>query len=364
LLRINESVIVEVRLTRFLAISVAHIWSNILQAQEIAIETFTPPQVIEVVNPEFVSSQFLQASNGFGALNFMVDTDGSAFDPVVLESTDNEEFNDAAINAILQSRFEPARLAGQPIVGSLKVVIPFNSVSIPDLTDGLSPPKTGEAAPQFRAAYSRFRRALESGDRETIEDELARLERQDTWNLNEYVFLGLARYGYASLYGSEIDQLRHIRQTLLFGWLEDPGYLDEGLIRNLRRIQFSLQVTNNYFGDAIDTFRLIESSGDTVGAAMFEGVIEKLEEIRLDDTEYFIPLNLGEHGQTSLRLFRHKVAMTQGEGDLNEAVLRCDRKYVAFSIERDISYDVPAEWGECWIQIMGSADANFLLLQH
>jgi hypothetical protein len=131
---------------------------------------------------------------------------------------------------------------------------------------------------------------------------------------------GLARYSYALLYGSELEQLQHIRQTLLFDWLKDPGYLDDELIRNLQRAQFSLQVTNNYFGDAITTFEQIESSGDLDRVAMFQGVVEKLETIRNDDTAYTLPLALGEFGQASLRLFKHKVAMIGGEGRLHEAV--------------------------------------------
>ena len=202
-------------------------------------------------------------------------------------------------------------------------------------------------------------------DRDDIEDSLARLENLGARNHYEYAFLGLARYSHAQLYGTEPEQIRHLRQALsISSSPEDPIYLGDELVRELRRALLPLQLRSNYFPEAIETFGLMEDGGDDEGAANFRDVIETVKAIRLDDTEYLMPLSINESGSRSLQLFKHNFALTGGEGRLVEVVLRCEMKYVAFQVERDVSYDVPPEWGDCSIQIVGDAGAEFFLLQH
>ena len=77
--------------------------------------------------------------------------------------------------------------------------------------------------------------------------------------------------------------------------------------------------------------------------------------------------------QAYLDLARYNFAARFGNADeqlgylrgaLAEAKLRCEQKYAAFAVERDTSYEVPAAWGECSLEIVGDPGTKLLLLQH
>lgn len=229
----------------------------------------------------------------------------------------------------------------------------------------LPPEFRSNASPEFVGAYRRFERDIADGDAKRIEGSLAALERIGAENLYEYAYLGLARYHNAVRIGSELEQLAHLRQVLpLADSPEDRLYLTGNIVTELRRAQLTLELRNRFYAEAIDTFGLMEESADTEGVAIFKAIIDELEAVRFDDSEYTIPLDLDDQGNVGLRLFKRHFALLDGEGRLDEVELRCEKQFVAFAVERDVSYDVPTEWGECHIQIIGDARGSVDLLQH
>jgi hypothetical protein len=283
----------------------------------------------------------------------MVDAEGRAFEPVIMDSSGHSSFHAAAIRALERSRFDPAMLNGKPIIGSMTVLYRFD----------LGVDSYG-ATQRFSGAYTRWQDALTRENRHDVEESLGRLEDIGATNHYENALLGLARYSSARLYGTEVEQIQHINQALsLASSPDDSSFLDEELVRNLRRALLQLQIRNNRFSEALGTFELMEASGDTEALTQFRDPIAALQEFRNDDSEYLIPLRLDEHGLTGLQLFKDQFAFIDGEGELNEVVLRCEREHVAFVVERDILYNVEPQWGDCSIQILGRAGADFLLLQ-
>lgn len=271
-------------------------------AQPTEVETFTIPRPEQLVVPIYPMRQMMSGEEGMVSVSFMVDTDGKVFDPVIVDSTGDVNFHRAALLALRQSEFSPAMLDDEPIIGSSQQVYRFN---LEASANGFS------VTARFNSVYTRFQRAAIEGNREELEEALEDLEKVGAANHYESAFLSLARYTYAGLFGSELEQIKHIGHALsLSSSPDDPQYLEPGMVRNLRRALLPLQIRNNYFAEAVDTF-----------------------------------------------------AMIGGEGDLDEIVFRCEKHYVSFAIERDVAYDVPPEWGECEVQILGDKEANFLLLQ-
>jgi TonB family protein len=84
------------------------------QAQPIGIEAFTIPRAETLVTPEYPAFQLLRGGEALVSISFMVDTEGKPFDPMIVDSTGDEAFHEAAL---LASRFVPAKLSGEPIVG-------------------------------------------------------------------------------------------------------------------------------------------------------------------------------------------------------------------------------------------------------
>lgn len=325
------------------------------EEQSVDIEAFTIPRPESLVTPAYPGRQAREGGEGLISVSFMVDTEGKPFDPVILDSTGDESFRNAALTALLDSRFVPAMLNGEPIVGSARQLYQFNMEGSAE-NKGVSN--------RFGSVYSRFQRAVKDQNREEIEEAVADLEGVGASNHYESAFLSLARYTYAGLFGTDREQILHINRALsLSSSPEDPQYLDQEMVRNLRRALLSLQVRNNYLAEAVRTYELIVDSGDEEASAVFGDIMNTVATVKEDDTQYFVPLSLDDSGWTNIRLYKDRFAMMDGQGELNEVVLRCDKHYVSFRVERDVAYDVPPEWGDCSLQIIGESGAEFLLMQ-
>ena len=85
----------------------------------------TPPKAIKQVAPEFPVALRASGLRGEVTLDFEIDTDGSVKNPVVATSS-NPGFNEAAVEALLQWKFQPAQRDGKPVKTKLRVPIIFN----------------------------------------------------------------------------------------------------------------------------------------------------------------------------------------------------------------------------------------------
>lgn len=287
-------------------------------------------------------------------INFMVDTEGKPFEPVVTHSMGGSAFEEAALKALLRKgKFEPATLNGEPIVGSSTYRFTFKMTE----AEG--------ASRSFIRRYRRFSEALETGDKEQIDSALNELETQGSMNFYEDSYLNLARYNHAHLYGSEAEQMEFLHGALSYIDSEDDYlYFSDETGRDLLRMLLPLQLKTSHFAEAMDTYAIMEANGDSEGLASVEPVMETIRALEFDETAYALPIILNEQGSQQVKLYKHQMYFSEGDGDLDEASLRCDQKYIAFSIERDISYDIPAEWGRCTMQVLGDPSAHFDLVQH
>lgn len=338
------------RISIALLILAAH---GVLSAQEIEVQAFSTPRSIEAKLPLYPTRELVRGEEGLVRVDFMVNTDGTAFDPFVADHVGSEGFLEAALAALDETRFQPAMRGGEPIVGSASILYRFE---MEEQSQG--------ASETFSGLYRNFQRASRNEDGERMDDALANLERHGAKNRYENAFLDLARYQHALLFGSEIEQMQYLRGALSTSSMpDDPVYLDADVARELRRLLLPLQMRNNYFSEALDTYALMQAEGDEEAVSFFADAITKVKALEFDETEYSLPLRIGASGDVGVQLFKHSIAVTGGTGALIEMSLRCEQHYIAFEIERDIYYEVPDEWGDCSAQIVGDTGAEFVLLQ-
>ncbi len=98
----------------------------------------TPPRIIRRVEPEYPPRLSLARYRGDVLVAFTVDTDGRVKNPQIVRSL-NHEFDEAALTAIQQFRFEPARLRGVPVAAKFGQEFNFQMKGLPDGgDDGIS----------------------------------------------------------------------------------------------------------------------------------------------------------------------------------------------------------------------------------
>src|SRR5690606_20916711 len=79
-----------------------------VQAQETAdLDIFMGPQVSEFNHPNYPTEMARNGAEGWVVVNYMVDTNGNAFEPTIVGSSGARMFEKAAIRAITKTKFKP-----------------------------------------------------------------------------------------------------------------------------------------------------------------------------------------------------------------------------------------------------------------
>ena len=324
-----------------------------LHAQDLTVETYTPPQIADTVPPFYPGTALQTGQEAWVELNFMVDKEGKPFELMVTESTGSERFSESALNAVQKWTYEPARRGGEPIVGSVTTRISF-------MLGGA----TG-ARSAFANRYRVFARTMEDGNEEEIKSALDRLVQSGARNHYENAYLGYARFMYAQKFEDPLTQMRHLLAALSYTREPDQKvYLPDEQARYARIELLRAQVLNNYLAEALQTYSYFEKKGDEEIVELFKPAIGSIKALEHSGPAYAIPLTLSPAGSSYVMLLKHKVYVQNVVGKVAEFKLRCTEHYIGFAAEPDVSYDVPDEWGDCTLEIIGDAGTTLELVQH
>ena len=85
----------------------------------------TSPRVITEVKPKYTSEALLKKIQGTVVLELVVKQDGRPSEIRVIRSLDPEGLDQQAMIAASQWRFEPGRLAGQPVDVLVNIMLDF-----------------------------------------------------------------------------------------------------------------------------------------------------------------------------------------------------------------------------------------------
>lgn len=318
-----------------------------------AIELFEASRPLDVVAPTFPGGPSQTGDEGWVIVNFMIDEAGRPFEPMVVDAMGDSEFVDAALEALDASTFAPATLSGTPIVSSKTMRYVF-------VLDGAG----NGARPDFVAKYRRFTRSVDADDQDGARTELDRLVDGGARSLYEDAFLNLAKFYYATRYGTPEEQMSHLGRALFFKRDGDfETYLPKEQTFALWPQLFVLQVRNKRFAEALATYEIIDAIGADEAAAPLADAVKQLRALASDDSAYSIPARTDENGSFGIRLFKDEFYLDGVESNIDEIKLRCAQRYVFFEFEAGTKYRVPPGFGQCELEVLGDAGTGFELVQ-
>lgn len=295
----------------------------------------------------------MKGEEGWVIVNFMVDEEGQAFEPMVVDSMGDDQFIDAALTALDDSTFSPASVSGMPITSSKTLRYTF---VLEGHEDG--------ARPAFVSRLSRLTRFINDDEQDSARAELERLEEDGAHSLYEDAYLNLARYYYAVRYGSPVDQMTFLGRALFFDDADSyETYLPENAALKLWPQLFVLQAQNRWFAEALDTYEIIAHIGADDAEAALADAASHIRELAADDTSYAVSARTNPSGSWSIVLFKDEFYLTNLEANIGELKLRCDQRYVFFDFEADTQYKIPPQFGRCELEVLGDANAGFDLVQ-
>jgi TonB family protein len=88
-------------------------------------EVNAPPRIIRAFPPRYPYNAKINKIEGRVLVRFVVDTDGKAREPEVVEAEPKSVFEQSALDALLQYEFEPATMNGMPVLCIVKMPIEF-----------------------------------------------------------------------------------------------------------------------------------------------------------------------------------------------------------------------------------------------
>ena len=312
-----------------------------------------PWSVEESALPIYPSRASSSGAQGYVDLVFMVGTNGEASDPQVVRSMGHEDFGNTALRALGKMRFNPATVDGKPVA----------SVGTYRYHYTLEGPRGNPR--RFTGLYDAFNKVLAEGDREAVDEALEALEAVGSSNHREHAYLHFARFNYAQKYGNALEQMHNLHGALSFAdTAEEPLFMPAAAQQGLWRALLALQIQNQFFADALDTWAIIQAKGDEEAEASFARPIQAIETVRSNDAEMIIEFSLPESGELWHSLFKRRLYISGGEGEVAKMALYCDAGHTELQLERDFDYELPAALGSCEAQISGDPGASFFLVQH
>lgn len=296
-----------------------------------------------LVYPE---SEREKSHEGWVTLTMMISPQGKPYEASVVDSSGNVKLEQAALKALNQMHFRPAMSGKTPVDSGFTFVMKFYSGG-PDLG----------ASEHFILAYKRFLEAFNTGDRAQVEAALAQLQAQ---NLYEDAFRNYAQFAYDRKWGTEPEQAVDLRRALVGEGNEH--YLPRELYDDALVAQFSLQVKQNDYGEALATWKKLKPRAPAAARAELQRVAEQIATIRASDRDIATAGFIGKHSWGTL-LFKSRFAIDVRSGAVSEIKLRCKKKYFFFKYEPDVQYTVSPNAGQCSIEVVGDPGTELTLVQ-
>ncbi|MGQ9426655.1 energy transducer TonB [Gilvimarinus sp. F26214L] len=317
------------------------------------VEIFEGPIRKDAVRPSYPANEARSGSEGWVTINFMVAPDGTPFEPVVVGSEGSKTFREAALRALRQTEFEPAALDGKPVTGSS--YIQYNFVM----------EENAGASRRFISLYKRLVTALDENKKEEAEQLIVKLSEHRPFKYYEASYLNLAKSFYAARYGSKLEELGYVEDALrneshVNGkWDNFPSEL----LRSSRERLFILQVENQRYADAAESYKIIKKEYGKEAVERFTDTYEQILNLKTNDVAYSVPLVLNDEGYAFYELHKRGFYLEAENDVVQEVKLRCKAKYVFFGYEKDTEYEIPDSWGPCTVQVLGRADKSVRLVQ-
>ena len=219
----------------------------------VALELYSPPRVVSKAAPRYPLDVLRKGGEGWARLHFMVDTSGRPYEIAVTDSVGDRVFRNAAVRALEESTFDPARLDGKTIDAGHSMYFNFESR------------RNARARRWFARTHRLTMKAIEAGDREEADRLFGQLEsvsdrnwsirKMGVLNLVEDASLHVAKYAYFAKWGDQRQQLYALDRAVRH--MASERRLPKLLYASLHRVRFELLVQTQDFQRAIETFETL-----------------------------------------------------------------------------------------------------------
>ena len=307
--------------------------------------------------PHYPRSELARNQHGWVDLSYVVTSDGTVVDPIVINSSGSNAFEREAKRAALKFVYEPATINGEPVQQcQTRVRITF-------ATDG----KPGGVSRRFRSRYKQVATLLDDGALDDANAKIAELFETKRLSLAENSWLWALRARAAALQRDDATQLRALRKATAIS----KDWIDPQLYPNLLTAKMALEIKSARFADALDSFAALRETGrQDANIDALSKAAARINDVVNSDQLLAVPARIEARigcddctPNWQYKPLRRQFRFDQVQGTLGEFELRCEWQRYRGAANADQDWSMPEAWGDCSIVVFGEPGTEFRLLE-
>lgn len=319
--------------------------------------TYTPPKRGECGRelPAYPLKERDNWTEGWVDLRFDVTADGKVQDVAVDYQMGRGDFAKHTAKWLEGCQFEPAKRNGAPVEARNQ------SQRFYFRLEAAGRGASTEIIRQLRAVDD----LLEQGK---SAEAMAALDNvsKDSRYLYEMVHI-MARRALAMAISGNVDlailYLQQVRYSDIYLGPREQGWL--------RRLTLRLALSQGLYHDANDAAEKIEKLGDKDDDAPLVAALDGVRKA----VEAGTPLSVGgripsecrpeicsAEPSWSYRPVRRTISLTDVKGELDRVEARCDARTFTAKADADVTWTIPASWGQCTVRVVGKPGSSFRVI--
>ncbi len=306
--------------------------------------------------PGYPDSGVRKGQEAWVRVNFVIAPDGTAIDPIFVDSSGGAVFERSVRQAIAQWRFEPVNSGAE---------LPNNTVEI-----RFKDPRSRDSATRNFLRYHReIVRDLARDDIVGARKQLENARKFGGWNLYESTMLSLMIGRVEAAEGDDIEQLANYRRALRVS--DEISLSGKGKRDVLRKI-FELEFDAQQFAAALATLDLLraEPNSDKIVATLEDKAaqIERLiaSDLPISAHASIVPPCDCDDGQAlwTHQPVRRRFSFEELSGNVERFEARCENHRISDTVSPDTTWSLPQEWRSCQVFVFGEDGATFHYVEH
>ena len=323
-----------------------------------AARSFVPAQVVERSAPSYPGRELRQGNEGWVLVNYCIDEAGKPQNLSIADSTGNSGFERAALRAVRDWQYEPAKLDGKASWQSNNHVY---------LTFAVSQDERGARPPYIRE-HKKALRLLEENDLDGAAEILERVASRDDLNLYEYAKFWELRARYAGLAGD----LRLFDLALHRATASEGKWIGRESHAQLLALRVGVDLELGHYGASLAAHsELVELLGeDHELVARSTAMTDQLLAIIDGDQVLATDGEIRPRGEChncfddwSFSPVRRRLSFVDVVGRIDTIRMRCTHKHYEAPFSGAVEWQIPESWGGCHVTLSGELGARFRALQ-
>jgi TonB family protein len=329
--------------------------SHACSAADARQEAFIKAELLERKEAEYPYARTKKSHEGVVNLGVMVSPEGKVYSPLVNFST-HVDFEEPALDAVREYKFNPARLNGMPVDSYYDVRIRFN-------IDGLD----GSVSERFSKFYKTVKKELgkDKPNQKKLERKIESMN--ETYLMPHYALAHLAsvKAQTAVKYGDKHSKLNALQQLLIFeGAVGKNGkLLDDYFLAWTKSAIIKNQLDLGQFQAAFWSYLDLQKT-DPKNAQRFDASMIKVKDVLSTGAAFSQELKLDARAYQEVSLSATKFEIQDITGNIEKLTFRCQKGFYEIDYQVGSEYFVLSEWGRCKVQISGSQDTVATLIQY